>query len=114
MTKYRKIARPMGSIVISVPDAEAWAAFGRALVSRDHLEDRLVADRAFRRAVELAPDRTDYRIDLADLYARQGFLTLARRQLMAALARGGRAMPGWVSRWNNPRTRGERKSGAAQ
>ena len=31
MTKYRKIARPMGRIVISVPDAEAWAV--RVLIS---------------------------------------------------------------------------------
>ncbi len=66
-------------------DAAAWAEYGRALMARDTVDDRLAAQVALKRAVALAPEDVDYRLTLAELYTRQNYLTLARRQLAAAL-----------------------------
>jgi GWxTD domain-containing protein len=66
-------------------DPKAWGDYGRALMARDGLEDRLRASKALRHAVTLAPTNVDLRLVLADLYFRQGYFTLSRRQLLAAL-----------------------------
>jgi cytochrome c-type biogenesis protein CcmH/NrfG len=66
-------------------DPEGWAEYARALIERDTVDDRLAAQRALKRAVALAPKNVEYRLALADLYTRQNYLTLARRQLTAAL-----------------------------
>ena len=67
-------------------DVAAWSAYGRALMARDTVDDRIRARRALEHAVALAPRDVDLRLALADLYTRQNYLTLARRQLKAALA----------------------------
>jgi len=66
-------------------DPHAWGEYGRALMARDDLEDRLRASKVLRHAVALAPRDVDLRLALADLYFRQGYFTLSRRQLQAAL-----------------------------
>ena len=72
--------------VLATPrDDAAWAAYARALIARDTVDDRILAQQALKRAVALAPKSVDHHLALADLYVRQGYLTLARRQLRAAL-----------------------------
>ncbi len=77
-------------------NAAAWAAYGQALVARETLEDRLRAQPVLKKAVALAPTNVDYRLALADLYFRQGFITLARRQLKAALANDKDSAPAYA------------------
>lgn len=78
---------------ISPREADVWARYARALILRENVEDRLKAQQALRRAVAIAPDNVDYRLALADLYYRQGYLTLARRQLQAAVRRSPDVAP---------------------
>ncbi|MGH7726065.1 MAG: tetratricopeptide repeat protein [Candidatus Eiseniibacteriota bacterium] len=73
--------------------AAGWARYAEALIARENVEDRLRAQKALKRAVSLEPDNVDYRLALADLYYRQGYLTLARRQLNAAVRRSPDAAP---------------------
>jgi GWxTD domain-containing protein len=77
-------------------DDVAWADYARALIARDTVEDRLIAQKALKKAVGLAPKNVDHRLALADLYVRQGYLTLARRQLQAALANDEGSGPAYV------------------
>ncbi len=77
-------------------DPAAWSAYGRALMARDTVEDRIRARRALEHAVELAPRDVDLRLALADLYTRQNYLTLARRQLKAALSNDTASGPAYT------------------
>ena len=66
-------------------DASALGDYARGLIARDTVEDRIRAQALLKQAVALEPRNVDHRLALADLYTRQGYLTLARRQLQAAL-----------------------------
>jgi len=77
-------------------DPQALGAYARALMARDGLEDRIAASTVLKRAVALAPRDVDLRLALADLYYRQGYFTLSRRQLQAALRTGSDATPAYV------------------
>jgi GWxTD domain-containing protein len=77
-------------------DPQALGAYGRALMARDGLEDRIAASKVLKRAVALAPKDVDLRLALADLYYRQGYFTLSRRQLQAVLRTGSDATPAYV------------------
>ncbi len=77
-------------------DAQAWGAYGRALLDEGRLEDRLRASKALKHAVDLAPDDVDLRLALADLYYRQGYFTLSRRQLQAALRHDKNSAPAYA------------------
>ncbi len=74
----------------------AWGDYGRALIARDGLEDRIRASKVLKRAVALAPDDVDLRLALADLYYRQSYFTLSRRQLQAALRSNHDSGPAYV------------------
>ncbi len=73
--------------------AAGWSRYAEARIARENVEDRLRAQKALKRAVALEPANVDYRLALADLYYRQGYLTLARRQLNAAIKRSPEAAP---------------------
>ncbi len=77
-------------------DAQALADYARGLIARETVEDRLQAQRLLKRAVVLEPSNVDHRLALADLYTRQGYLTLARRQLSAALRNDKDSAPAYV------------------
>jgi GWxTD domain-containing protein len=77
-------------------DAQALAAYARALMARDGLEDRIKAQKLLKDAVALTPRDVDLRLALADLYYRQGYFTLSRRQLQAALRTTDDATPAYV------------------
>ncbi len=77
-------------------DPKAWGAYGLALMARDRLEERLKASKALKHALALAPDDVDLRLALADLYYRQGYFTLSRRQLLAALKTDQNVAPAYV------------------
>ena len=77
-------------------DPQALVAYARALMARDKLEDRIHAQKLLKDAVALAPKDVDLRLLLADLYYRQGYFTLSRRQLQAALRTTSDASPAYV------------------
>lgn len=77
-------------------DPVGWRAYGLALMARDTVEDRIRARRVLEHAVNLSPQDIDLRIALADLYTRQNYLTLARRQLRAALANDAASGPAYT------------------
>jgi GWxTD domain-containing protein len=90
-----EIDRLRAAALAAPNDADAWGRYGRALMDEDRLDDRLRASKALRHAIDLAPDDVDLRLALADLYYRQNYLTLARRQLQAALSRDKNSAPAY-------------------
>ncbi len=67
-------------------EAAQLVARGQRYLDRGRIEDRRQAAACFERAVLLAPDHAPYRVSLAELYMRQGFLRSARQQFEAAAA----------------------------
>ena len=66
-------------------DALAWQAYTDLVLDRRMPEARA----AIMRAVELAPDRLDYRLRLAEVHVRQGEFSEARRLLSALVTATG-------------------------
>jgi GWxTD domain-containing protein len=59
--------------------------YARALAGQDAIQPRRRAAIVLREGIKHNPESLDLRVALADLYYRQGFLTLARQQLRKAL-----------------------------
>ena len=77
-------------------DAQVALYYARALAARNTIRERAIAVRVLKRAVEDHPDSGELRLALADLYYRQGYLTLSRQELQRALESPAEAAPAYV------------------
>jgi len=88
-----EVAAARDSALAAPKDAARWGAWGRALMRRDTVDDRIKARRVLEHAVRLAPRDIDLRLTLAELYTRQNYLTLARRELQSVLSSDSSSAP---------------------
>jgi len=77
-------------------DEQTALYYARALAARNSIRERSIAVRVLKQAVDDHPESGELRLALADLYYRQGYLTLSRQELRRALSSPSEAAPAYV------------------
>src|SRR5262249_37749635 len=77
-------------------DVEAALYYARALAAQNTISGRSRATRVLEAALGAHPGSAELHLALADLQYRKGYLTLARRELTAALASDSSAAPAYA------------------
>src|SRR5262249_38358970 len=77
-------------------DVEAALYYARALAAQNTISGRSRATRVLEAALGAHPGSAELHLALADLQYRKGYLTLARRELKAALASDSSAAPAYA------------------